>query len=102
VINKSKPVLISAHAAIRIALPAAAEHVRKYGRLLFRTVERLYDAHMVKAQMRLARPPLRKLTELQAVGIEPTTTRVEDNAGIRPWSPKFGDSSRVNLWVKCS
>ena len=55
-INKSKPVLISGHTAIRIALPAAAEYIRTYGRFLFKTVERLYDAHMVKAQMRLAPP----------------------------------------------
>jgi len=56
VTSKSKPVLISAPATMRTTLPAVAGYIRKCGQFLFKTAERLYDAHMLKAQMRLAPP----------------------------------------------
>lgn len=38
----------------RARMAAYAEHIRNYGFLLFGLAERFYEAHMERAQMRLA------------------------------------------------
>lgn len=50
-ISKSKVITIAAIAAVGVA---SAEYIRNFESLLFIVVQRLYDAHVEKVQMRLA------------------------------------------------
>jgi uncharacterized membrane protein YecN with MAPEG domain len=53
-INDSKHVLIAAVAAIGNVAEASADYVHHCGALLFMAARRLHQAHMERAQMRLA------------------------------------------------
>jgi hypothetical protein len=59
VINKSKPAIIAAVAAMGGTSPASASYIRNCSSLLLTMAQRFYRAHIEKAQMRLA--PTRRL-----------------------------------------
>jgi hypothetical protein len=53
-IEKLKLALFAADAAASVGSRASAGSIRDYGSLLLTTARRLYDAHLERAQMRLA------------------------------------------------
>jgi hypothetical protein len=53
-IGRSKLARVAAVGTVRAAARAGVAYVRNFESLLFRIVERLYDAHTRRVQMRLA------------------------------------------------
>jgi hypothetical protein len=53
-IEKLKLALFAADAAASVGSRASAGSIRDYGSLLIMKAQRLYDAHLERAQMRLA------------------------------------------------